>query len=67
MPSLNYSKRDPKFKLLKRVFDVIGDRKSQEVYARYGVKNIKMMIFTLKVIYIYQCSLTIILQIRYMR
>lgn len=52
MPSLNYSKRDPKFKLLKRVFDVIGDRKSQEVYARYGVKNIKMMIFTLKVIYI---------------
>jgi hypothetical protein len=51
MPSLNFSKKDPKFSLLKRVFKYIDDKNAMRIYARNGVKNISMMVICIKILF----------------
>lgn len=51
-PSLNYSKRDPKFTLLEKIFKIIDDKRALDIYARNGVKNCKMMVICIKIIFL---------------
>ena len=47
---LNYSKEDPNYILLKKIFKIIGSRKSRMIIASKGIKNINMMILSIKII-----------------
>lgn len=51
-PSLNSSKRDPKNRLLLKVFKSIESKTAKKVYARNGIKNSKMMIVCIKILFI---------------
>jgi len=48
---LNYSKEDPNYILLKKIFKIIGSRKTRTIIASKGVKNINMMILSIKIIF----------------
>lgn len=48
---LNYSKEDPNYMLLEKIFKIIGSRKSKTIIASKGVKNINMMILSIKIIF----------------
>lgn len=54
---LNYSKEDPKYILLEKIFKIIGSRKSKTIIASKGVKKIKKIIYSTKIfltaIYLY--------------
>lgn len=49
LPSLNYSKQDPKFNLLEQVFINIDGKKFEKILSRNGIKNIKMMVICIKI------------------
>ena len=49
---LNLDIKDPNYTLLKEIFKVIDSRKSEEILASYGFKNIKKHIFTYKIVFI---------------
>ena len=49
-PSIIYSKRDFKLKLLKKVTLIFDTKNTYNLIARNGVKNIKMMITSIKLI-----------------
>jgi len=48
---LNYSKEDPNYILLGKIFKIIGSRKSKTIMASKGVKNISMMILSIKIVF----------------
>ena len=48
---LNYSKEDPNYILLEKIFKIIGSRKSRTITASKRVKNINMMILSIKIIF----------------
>ncbi|SCG85862.1 transposase [Methanobacterium congolense] len=48
---LNYSKEDPNYILLGKIFKIIGSRKSRTIIASKGVRNINMMILSIKIIF----------------
>ncbi len=48
---LNYSKEDPNYILLSKIFKIIGSRKSRTIIASKGVRNINMMILSIKIIF----------------
>jgi len=48
---LNHSKEDPNYILLEKIFKIIGSRKSRTIMASKGVKNINMMILSIKIIF----------------
>jgi transposase len=50
LPSLNYSKKDPKFVLLGSVFKCIDNKNAMRIYSRNGVKNISFMVICIKII-----------------
>ena len=43
LPSLNVSKKDPKYNLLAKIFKYIDSDFSMKTYARNEIKNIEMM------------------------
>lgn len=49
---LNYSKEDPNYILLGKIFKIIGSRKAKIIMASKGIKNVNMMILSIKVIFI---------------
>ena len=49
---LNLDTKDPNYILLKEIFKIIDSRKSQEILASYGFKNLNKTIFTFKIIFI---------------
>jgi len=49
---LNISKEDPNYILLEKIFKIIGSRKARSIIASKGVKNINMMILSIKIIFI---------------
>jgi hypothetical protein len=48
---LNYSKEDPNYILLGKIFKIIGSRKSKTIMSSKDVKNVNMMILSVKVIF----------------
>jgi len=48
---LNYSKEDPNYILLEKIFKIIGSRKSRTIIASKGVKNTNMMIISIKILF----------------
>jgi hypothetical protein len=48
---LNYSKEDPNYILLGKIFKIIGSRKSKTIMGSKGVKNVNMMILSIKIIF----------------
>jgi len=48
---LNYSKEDPNYILLEKIFKIIGSRKSRTIIASKGVKNTNMMILSIKILF----------------
>jgi len=46
---LNYSKEDPNYILLEKIFKIIGSRKSKSIITSKGVKNTNMMILSIKI------------------
>ena len=48
---LNYSKEDPNYILLEKIFKIIGSRNSKTIIASKGVKNTNMMILSVKIIF----------------
>jgi hypothetical protein len=52
LPSLNFSKKDPKFTLLGKVFKYIDDEKVEGIYSRNGIKNIPLMIICIKILFV---------------
>ena len=48
---LNYSKEDPNYGLLDKIFKIIGSRKSRSIIASKGVKNVNMMVLSIKIIF----------------
>ena len=51
-PSLNYSKRDLKFILLDEIFKIIDGNRALNIYARNGIKNCKMVVICIKLIFL---------------
>lgn len=51
LPSLNVTKRDPKFNLLNNVYINIESKKNQHIFSENGVKNIQMMVICLKIVF----------------
>lgn len=49
---LNYSKEDPNYILLGKIFKIIGSRKSNTLMASKGIKNIYMMVLSIKIVFI---------------
>ena len=49
---LNYSKEDPNYILLGKIFKIIGSRKSNTLMASKGIKNVNMMILSIKIVFI---------------
>jgi hypothetical protein len=52
LPSLNFSKKDPKFTLLGGVFKYVDSKKAMRIYSRSGVKNIPMMVICIKILFV---------------
>src|ERR1039458_3429483 len=48
---LNYSKEDPNYISLGKIFKIIGSRKSKTIMGSKGVKNVNMMILSIKIIF----------------
>jgi len=48
---LNYNKEDPNYILLAKIFKIIGSRESNTIMASKGVKNINMMILSIKILF----------------
>lgn len=48
---LNYGKEDPNYGLLDKIFKIIGSRKSRRIIASKGVKNIDMMVLSIKIVF----------------
>jgi len=48
---LNYNKEDPNYRLLGEIFKIIGSRKSKTIMGSKGVKNVNMMILSVKIIF----------------
>jgi hypothetical protein len=48
---LNYSKEDPNYILLSKIFKIIGSRKSKTIMASKGIKNVNMMILSIKIMF----------------
>jgi hypothetical protein len=48
---LNYSKEDPNYILLGKIFKIIGSRKSKTIMGSKGVKNVNMVILSVKIIF----------------
>jgi len=48
---LNYSKEDPNYGLLDEIFKIIGSRKSKMIISSKGVKNVNMMVLSIKIIF----------------
>ena len=46
---LNYSKEDPNYILLGKIFKIIGSRKAKTIMASKDVKNVNMMILSVKI------------------
>ncbi len=46
---LNYSKEDPNYILLGKIFKIIGSRKTKTIISSKGVKNVNMMILSVKI------------------
>lgn len=46
---LNYSKEDPNYILLGKIFKIIGSRKSKTIIASNSVKNVNLMILSIKI------------------
>jgi hypothetical protein len=51
LPSLNFSKKDPKFTLLNKVFKYVDNKNAMRIYGRNGVKNIFMMVISIKILF----------------
>jgi len=49
---LNYTKRCRKFRLLDKVFINIDDKKNRHIFSENGIKNIKMMITCIKIVFL---------------
>ena len=49
---LNLDTKDPNYTLLKEIFKIMDSRKSSEILASYGFKNLNKQIFTFKIIFI---------------
>ena len=49
---LNLDIKDPNYTLLKKIFKIIDSRKSLEILASYGFKNLNKQIFAFKIIFI---------------
>ena len=49
---LNFDIRDPNYTLLKEIFKIMDSRKSAEILASCGFKNLNNQIFTFKIIFI---------------
>lgn len=49
---LNLDEKDPNYIMLKEIFKIMDSRKSQEILASYGFKNLNKQIFTFKIIFI---------------
>ena len=52
LPGLNYTKRCRKFRLLDKVFINIDDKKNRHIFSENGIKNIKMMIACIKIVFL---------------
>ena len=52
LPGLNYTKRCRKFRLLDKVFINIDDKKNRHIFSENGIKNIKMMIICIKIVFL---------------
>jgi hypothetical protein len=48
---LNYSKEDPNYILLDKIFKIIGSRKSRMIISSKGIKNVNMMVLSIKIIF----------------
>jgi hypothetical protein len=48
---LNYSKEDPNYILLGKIFKIIGSRKSKTILGSKGVINVNMMILSIKIFF----------------
>ena len=48
---LNYSKEDPNYILLGKIFKIIGSRKAKTIISSKGVKNVNMMILAVKIVF----------------
>jgi len=48
---LNYSKEDPNYILLGKIFKIIGSRKSKTIMGSKGITNVNMMILSIKIIF----------------
>lgn len=49
---LNLDEKDLNYIMLKEIFKIMDSRKSQEILASYGFKNLNKQIFTFKIIFI---------------
>ena len=49
---LNLDIRDPNYTLLKEIFKIMDSRKSSEILASNGFKNLNKQIFSFKIIFI---------------
>ena len=49
---LNLDIKDPNYTLLKEIFKIMDSRKSLEILASYGFKNLNKQIFCFKIIFI---------------
>ena len=49
---LNLDIKDPNYTLLKKIFKIIDSRKSLEILASYGFKNLNKQIFAFKIVFI---------------
>ena len=49
---LNLDIKDPNYTLLKEIFKIMDSRKSSEILASYGFKNLNKQIITFKIIFI---------------
>jgi hypothetical protein len=52
LPSLNFSRKDPKFTLLAKVFKYIDNKNTMRIYSRNGVKNIPLMVVYIKILFV---------------
>ena len=51
LPSLNYDITDPKYMLLGKIFDFLDSKKSLNCLSRAGIKNRKMTVFCIKILF----------------
>ena len=48
---LNYSKEDPNYILLGKIFKIIGSRKAKTIIASKGIKNVNIMLLSIKIVF----------------